>query len=259
MDTTDFQKISLLYVEDDEDIRSELTDFLEIYFRKLYVAQDGLEGLNLFKEYSPDIIISDIQMPIMDGLTMCEEIRKINQDVPILITTAFNEPSFLIRSIDLGVDKYVTKPININKLEASLLRCSEFVLQKRKIDSLLSLSRQLMDQHDNLMYITGDNFNHINKSLLNFLGFNTVDEFFKNHKSIFEKLQTLSNEQIASTKNEWIEFIKNNPEKEHVIYFKGCIEDDSSNNIIPYKVNVKYFEEMEHYLIIFNELEEEHG
>lgn len=132
MDRSDLKKISLLYVEDDEDIRDELVDFLELYFESLYVAKNGEEGLALFHQNKPDIVVSDIQMPLMDGLTMCEEIRKVNTDVPLIITTAFNEPSFLIKSIDLGVDRYVTKPINITKLEKSLMRCGEFVLQKEK-------------------------------------------------------------------------------------------------------------------------------
>lgn len=255
MDRSDLKKISLLYVEDDEDIRDELVDFLELYFESLYVAKNGEEGLALFHQNKPDIVVSDIQMPLMDGLTMCEEIRKVNTDVPLIITTAFNEPSFLIKSIDLGVDRYVTKPINITKLEKSLMRCGEFVLQKRKIDSLLKLSYQLMDKNDNLMYMTGKEFQHINKSLLNFLGFNTVEEFSKNHKTIFENLLTLSKEQISTTKTQWIEFIKNNREKEHIIYFKGC-DSENNENIIPYKVNINYYAEMEHYLIIFDELEE---
>lgn len=252
MELLELKRISLLYVEDDEDIRTELVELLEVYFAELHVAKDGQEGLELFNKHKPDIVVSDIQMPVMDGLAMCEEIRKINKDVPIIITTAFNDPSFLIRSIDIGVDKYVVKPINFTKLEDTLLRCATFVFQKRTIDDLVKLSKELMDEHDDFMYITGDDFNHINKAFLNFLGFNTIDEFNADYKTIFEKLQTISDQEIKATKEEWITFIKNNSEIDHIIYLKECNGDESK--IIPYKVNVKHLSNIEHYLVVFNEV-----
>lgn len=253
MDVSELNKISLLYVEDDEDIRSELVEVLELYIGELYVAEDGKEGLELFHKYKPDIIVSDIQMSVMDGLEMCEHIRDVDKDVPIIITTAFNDPSFLMRSIDIGVDKYITKPISINKLEEVLLRCSKFVYQNRMVNDLLKLSKQLMDKNDNLMYITGDDFSHINKSLLNFLDFGTTEEFFKNHNTIFDKLNSLSLDEIAKSKKEWVEYIKNNSTQDHVVYLKECVNE---NRITPYKIHVEYLNEIEHYLISLHEIKE---
>jgi YesN/AraC family two-component response regulator len=253
VDITELKKISLLYVEDDEDISSELVELLEIYIDKLYVAKDGKKGLDIFKEHHPDIIISDIQMPIMDGLEMCEQIRKIDPEVPIIITTAFNEPSFLIKSIDIGVDKYVTKPVDLNKLEETLLRCAKFVFQKRTINDLLKLSSQLMDNQDNLIYISSNDLSNINKPLMNFLGFNTTEEFDKNQDSILGKLQSISEEEKDLAKKEWIGYLKEHPSDEHIIYLKEC--NGEEKNLIPYKVAIKYFDALEHYLIILNELE----
>lgn len=255
MDRTAFSKISLLYVEDDEDIRNELVEVLELEFKAVYVAKDGEEGLHLYKRHHPDIVVSDIQMPKMDGLEMCEEIRKIDSEIPIIITTAFNEPSFLIKSIDIGVDKYVVKPINIAKLEETLFRCSKFVFQNRKINDLIELSKQLMDKHDNFMFISGDEFVYINQSFLNFLGFGSVDEYYKNNSCIFEKLKGMSDEEIFEKKEKWVEFAKNNLDKEHIVYFKDCTLEEKK--VVPYKVSIHYFFQIEHYLIVFDEFEEE--
>lgn len=254
MDKKAFSKISILYVEDDEDIRSELVEVLELEFKQVVVAEDGEEGLELFKQYYPDIVVSDIQMPKMDGLEMCEEIRKLDPDVPVIITTAFNEPSFLIKAIDIGVDKYVVKPIDIIKLEETLLRCSKFVFQNRKIQDLQDLSRQLMDKHNNFMFIAGDEFSYINSALSNFLGFDTIEKY-NDTVDILEKLKTISDEEIFKNKEKWIEFSKNNLDKEHIIYLKDC--SGTKNDIIPYKVTISYFSHMEHYLIMFERIEEE--
>jgi len=252
MDKSDFKKISLLYVEDDEDIRNELVEVLELEFENLYVGKDGQEGLDLYKEHRPDIVVSDISMPVMNGLDMCGHIRSINPDVPIIITTAFNEPSFLIKAIDIGVDKYVLKPIDLRKLEETLLRCSKFVFQNKIIKDLLDLSKHLMDKNDNFIFTSGDDFNYINKPFLNFLGFDTIEEFHKNENCVFQKLQELTKEEVCQTKKEWVKFLKSNIDKEHVIYLKECVHDEE--RVIPYKVNVQHYDEIEHYLISLHEL-----
>jgi hypothetical protein len=110
-----------------------------------------------------------------------------------------------------------------------------------------------MDKHDNFIFISGDDFSYINKPLLNFLGFNTIEDFENNNACIFEQLKVVTQEQICQTKKEWLEFLKQNLNKEHVLYFKECI--DEKDTIIPYKVTVQYFEKIEHYLIIFNRIE----
>src|SRR5512135_270673 len=103
VDGSPLRKLRLLYVEDDESVRESLLRFLQRRFDTVYAARDGREGLQLFTEHRPDIVVTDIQMPIMDGLEMAREIRRIQGDVPVLITTAFNEVSYLMRAIELGI------------------------------------------------------------------------------------------------------------------------------------------------------------
>lgn len=119
--------ISLLYVEDEADTREGVADFLRLRVRELDVASDGKEGLALFKEKKHDMIITDIKMPLMNGLEMSREIKKMNKKTPVIITTAYNDTDLLIECIDVGVCQFVLKPVIMDKLFESMQKCLELV------------------------------------------------------------------------------------------------------------------------------------
>jgi len=104
-------KISLLYVEDDETIRKGFVYTLKRFIKNIIIAEDGQEGLEKYLLYKPDVIITDIQMPKMNGLEMIEEIRKVDKDIQIIITTAFGDIQYTLSAIKLGVDGFFLKPI----------------------------------------------------------------------------------------------------------------------------------------------------
>lgn len=124
-------EFTVLYVEDDADIRDLLTPLLRRRVRRLYVAEDGEQGLAAFDRHRPDIVISDVLMPQMDGLAMCREIRRRNESTPIILTTALNDTDNLMRAIEIGVDRYVVKPVNAERLLAALENGAERVLADR--------------------------------------------------------------------------------------------------------------------------------
>lgn len=108
--------ITILYVEDEASIREEMLEILELDFENIHVAKNGQEGLEMFQKLQPDIIISDIQMPIMDGIQMSKEILSIDPDAKIILTTAFNEEGYLEQANNIGIKSYVNKPVDINLL-----------------------------------------------------------------------------------------------------------------------------------------------
>ena len=118
------KKLTVLYVEDDEEAREQFAEFLGRPVGKLVAAENGAEGLKAFTEHAPDIVITDILMPVMDGLSMAYEIRAVAPNVPIIILTAFEQTDYLMRAINIGVDKYVTKPVNSYLLFEKLLECA---------------------------------------------------------------------------------------------------------------------------------------
>lgn len=112
------KNITILYAEDEDNLREITLNILKGFTKKQFVAKDGKEGLALFKEHEKDIdlIITDINMPLMNGLTMIKKIKAINPRIPIIVATAFSNTEYLLDAIDMGVDKYVLKPIDMKKL-----------------------------------------------------------------------------------------------------------------------------------------------
>ena len=112
------KNVTILYAEDEKDLREVTHQILKGFTKKQYVAENGQEGLELFKAHEKeiDLIITDVNMPILNGLDMIKEIKKININIPIIVATAFSNKEYLLETIDIGVDKYVLKPIDIAKL-----------------------------------------------------------------------------------------------------------------------------------------------
>ncbi|EOJ0492592.1 butyrate response regulator transcription factor BumR [Campylobacter jejuni] len=110
------KELIILVVEDEVKARESMINILSERFSKVIGAQNGDEGLKKFKKFKPDLVITDIAMPIMDGLDMAREIKEISDDVPIVILSAYSEKERLLRSIDIGIDKYLIKPIDIEEL-----------------------------------------------------------------------------------------------------------------------------------------------
>jgi len=110
------KNLTVLFVEDEESLLQLLTSALGSKFHAFAVAKDGLEGLQLAKEMKPDIVISDITMPHMDGLTMAEKIHEIFSDMPIVILSAYSDQEKLLHAIDASIAKYFIKPFDPEEL-----------------------------------------------------------------------------------------------------------------------------------------------
>ncbi len=136
MNTSDHLKtLSLLYVEDDEIIRKQITHFLQRKFGQFWVAENGQQGLESFMDNSPDIVLSDIMMPIMNGLEMTKAIKEHSPETPVIFTTAFNDSANLLDAIKLRVDNYVLKPVDLNELIQAIERSASLLLARRELVS----------------------------------------------------------------------------------------------------------------------------
>ena len=129
-------KLNILYVEDDKDTRESFSDLLEEYCSKLYVAKNGLEGLEIFKNNHIDIVLSDITMPKMNGLEMAEAIFDINENMYIIILSAYSDIHHLQKAINLGINNFLLKPIDIDKLEDSLNKITKQIKNARELEKL---------------------------------------------------------------------------------------------------------------------------
>jgi len=153
------KKLNLLYVEDEEAIREPFRMMIERYFKNVYVGKNGEEGLELFKNNSIDIVISDIKMPKMTGLEMAKEIKNINPDTPIIFTTAFGDREYLKEAIDLGVDGYIIKPVDRNKLFTRLNFLADSIIAQEELIQYTKLIKTLFDYQKDALVLFDRDFN----------------------------------------------------------------------------------------------------
>lgn len=152
--------LSVLYVEDNEDVRAQLLRFLERRFGKVFTAKDGAEGLHLYTrmEERPDLVISDIRMPKMDGLVMAEHLRELQPDQAIIMTTAHEETEYLLRAIDLGVDKFILKPVDTRQLHKALLRLAEQLQVRKELKVARKALQESEERYRTLFWTAMDAF-----------------------------------------------------------------------------------------------------
>lgn len=139
----------VLYVEDDEDVRTLMTQRLKRHVGELIIAANGQQGLALYEAEKPDLVITDVQMPEMDGLAMARAIKAINHETPIIVTTAYSDADYLLHAINCGVDDYVVKPIKVDMLLETLSKHArilfnqhEVARQNQELQRLYEMDRQ---------------------------------------------------------------------------------------------------------------------
>ena len=111
-DETLLKELKILFVEDEVNISKLLKEALSDYFFSFTVANNGEEGLQKFISVNPDIVITDIMMPKLDGLDMTIKIKELNEETPIIVLSAFSDKEKLLKAIDIGITKYFIKPFD---------------------------------------------------------------------------------------------------------------------------------------------------
>ena len=155
------KKISVLYVEDDDNTREELVFFLENKVRELYVARNGQEGFELFEKHQPDLIITDIQMPVMTGTKMVKLIKQVDSTIPIIFIPAVNDGDNLFEAIKLNVSNYLTKPLNLFALSEVLVAVAKNINLEKENKEIINTLKQYKDIVDERSIISKTDINGI--------------------------------------------------------------------------------------------------
>ncbi len=130
--------LRILYVEDEEDVRRNAVEYLKRIAKEVYEAGDGKEAIQVWLQEKPDIIITDISMPRLNGLDMARYIRSKDRDVQIIVATAYTDTDYLMQAVELNLVKYLVKPVTKEKLQNALSRSVEKIKDESRFSVRLS-------------------------------------------------------------------------------------------------------------------------
>ena len=137
-------EMGILIVDDDKTTVSILHHMLKPYADKVYLASDGIEGLSHYRTYHPDLILSDINMPKMNGLEMVEKIRDEDEDVKIAIFTDFEKRDILLKAIELGVNQFLSKPFEAKSFTKTIQQLHHDIVEKREAQNELQRQEDIL-------------------------------------------------------------------------------------------------------------------
>ncbi len=133
------QNISVLYVEDDAAVLKENSIIFKNFFTTMITAKDGIEGLEKYNQYKNDIgeffdlIISDINMPNLDGISMIKQIKEINTTQEVIVMSAYSDSDKLIKLIQLGISNFLIKPLKLNIFLETTYKICENISNKKEL------------------------------------------------------------------------------------------------------------------------------
>ncbi len=152
-------RIALLYVEDDPVTRNILGRMIPMKFPDIefFAAENGEEGLALYREKEPDIVVTDINMPVMDGIRMATEIKARRPETIIIVVSAYSDTNYLLDAIEIGVNHYFMKPIDYKKLFVTIAKCMTGIIMEARLkdqnEHIRKLSRAV-EQSPSMAMIT---------------------------------------------------------------------------------------------------------
>jgi len=122
------KNLSILFVEDDDELRINTSEILKNFFYKVDVACNGEEALSMYQKKASDIILTDIRMPKMNGVELTQNIYAINDKQAVIVLSAHDESKYLLPLINLGIEQFIKKPIDFQELLAALLKTSKQII-----------------------------------------------------------------------------------------------------------------------------------
>lgn len=134
MDEFQPHQISVLIVEDDESVRNLYVKWLSKRVQNVYHASNGKEGLDRYAENIPDLLISDISMPIINGLEMIKKMKAVNSGLYVIVMSAYSFKEYFLEAISLGVNGYLIKPVEREKLFSMVDEIAGYILMHKALE-----------------------------------------------------------------------------------------------------------------------------
>ncbi len=173
------EQLKIVYVEDDPVIRNNALEVLRRRYTQVYSAEDGLMGWQLYQEIMPDLVITDIKMPVMNGLELIKNIREVSAEQHILITSAYNDSELLIDALNLAVDGYLIKPFLTEALISYIQRVVHSLNLKSEVEAYHTRLEQMVNERTQELLQSEGKFGALIEKLLDGL------ILIENHKIVF--------------------------------------------------------------------------
>lgn len=231
--------LKLLYVEDNEQVLKTTLIILNEYFTDIIVAVNGEDGLQKLQENHIDLIITDIMMPKLNGIDMIKKIRETNNEIPILIMSAYNDAQYFTDSINYGIQGYILKPIQLVQLEQSIHKITEDLIKKNQQKNTMRLLEQYQAIADKSTIISKTDINgiitYVNDEFCSISGYTREELIGQSHnivrskdepKSVFKQLWST----IKEKKQTWHGVIKNQSKNGEIYYVKTTIKPILNQN-----------------------------
>jgi DNA-binding response OmpR family regulator len=116
------ENLKILIIEDDIDLRVQLAEYLKLFFKTVYESETAEDGYKIYIEHDIDVLMSDINLPKMNGLDLVKKIRKDDNDIPIIILSAHTDTKYFLQAIELNLITYLIKPIQTDKFRGAILK-----------------------------------------------------------------------------------------------------------------------------------------
>lgn len=234
-------KVTILYVEDEIDVRDGYARALERVSSKLYTAENGESGLKLYKKHIPDIVITDINMPLMNGLEMVKAIKEIDPHAAVVFTTAHSESKYLLEAIEIHADGYLLKPVQKNSLITLIQKIAKNILLEKAYKEQRDILQHIIDSENSISFITDiAHISFASKAFLNFFGATDMEDFNEKCSSIldiFKDSNSLINakkiQECMNRGNSLYTYIQNIDEAERIANFV-----DKEGKAISFYVNI---------------------
>jgi diguanylate cyclase (GGDEF)-like protein len=226
-----YQDVKVLYVEEEKFSREKLLRVLNRRFVNVNVAIDGVEGFQLYQRYQPDLIICDIKMNETSGLEMIKEIRALNAQVQVIVTTAYDDHDFIIQSIASIVNHIILKPIDLNQLLQAIQKSVYQMQLEQELAKQKMLTRTILDFQDNLIFvIENDELIEFNQAFSNFTGISKIQTHLHKSKLLTSYFVEDANYFYPKDKNRWFEEILETGKNSAKVHWK----DTNSSDVIFY-------------------------
>lgn len=189
MSTEIFKNLKVLFVEDEVIIREKIVSSLKYIVSEVVSASNGREALEILQTFEADLIITDLEMPYINGVELIKEIRKRNDNICIMVVTAYTSEKFLLELIDMHIEKYILKPINLEKLIEALEYSQKAILKSSNLNRPLpdgykyDWNKKILFHEDELISLTKKEILFLE---LLFKNINTITSYSKLQKEVWE-------------------------------------------------------------------------